>query len=166
MKDLRLISFCNTLYKAIFKILIGRLIPLLYKLISPAQISFVLDHFITDNAIHVQELLNKFCHMKGRKGFMAWKIDLSIAYNRMSWEFFNEVLKEVGFKGTFPRTHCPVRDDDFVQTSDQWWIDNDHQAKLWPMTRWSFVALIICAWNGKIIPKYWGQGEKESMEGN
>lgn len=32
---------------------------------------------------------------KGKKGFMAWKIDLSKAYDRVSWRFIMDVLKEM-----------------------------------------------------------------------
>ncbi|CAL2270286.1 unnamed protein product [Prunus armeniaca] len=75
MPQLRPISLCNTLYKVVSKIHVARLRPLMSKLVSPTQIS------------------------KGKKGFVAWKIDLSKAYDHLSWNFIREVFWEVGIRG-------------------------------------------------------------------
>ncbi|KAI5311303.1 hypothetical protein L3X38_000353 [Prunus dulcis] len=52
-----------------------------------------------NNIIVAQEMLHKFKVSKGNKGFIAWKIDLSKAYDRLNWNFSKEVLWEIGFKG-------------------------------------------------------------------
>lgn len=36
-------------------------------------------------------------NMKGKKSLFGIKVDLAKAYDRMSWEFVNEVLIEAGF---------------------------------------------------------------------
>ncbi|CAL8167543.1 unnamed protein product [Prunus armeniaca] len=97
--QLRPISLCNTLYKVVSKIHVARLRPLMSKLVSPTQVSFVLGKRITDNIVVAQELLYKFKISKRKKGFVAWKIDLSKAYDHLSWNFIREVFWEVGIRG-------------------------------------------------------------------
>ncbi|VVA30150.1 Hypothetical predicted protein, partial [Prunus dulcis] len=81
MIQFRPISLCSTLYKVISKIIVARLRPILPDLISPNQVSFVPGRHITDNILIAQELMHKFKLSKGKKGFVAWKIDLSKAYD-------------------------------------------------------------------------------------
>ncbi|CAL8174658.1 unnamed protein product [Prunus armeniaca] len=100
MNQLRPISLCNTLYKVVSKILVARLRPCMTKLVSPSQVSFVPGRQITDNIIVAQEVLHKFKSAKGKKGFIAWKIDLSKACDLMQWPFIREVLWEAGIKGS------------------------------------------------------------------
>ncbi|KAI5333293.1 hypothetical protein L3X38_023424 [Prunus dulcis] len=99
MSQLRPISLCNTLYKVISKILIARLRPCMANLVSPNQVSFVPGRQIVDKIVVAQEMLHKFKNSKGSKGFIAWKIDLSKAYDRLNWDFIREVLWEVGIRG-------------------------------------------------------------------
>ncbi|XP_048422575.1 uncharacterized protein LOC125469371 [Pyrus x bretschneideri] len=99
MTQLRPISLCSTLYKVISKILVGKLRPFLHKLVSPTQVSFVPGRQIIDNVIVAQEILHKYRNTKGKKGFIAWKIDLSKAYDRLQWSFIREVLWEIGLRG-------------------------------------------------------------------
>lgn len=82
----RPISLCSTLYKVISKIIVARLAlrPLLCKLISPNQVSFVPGRHISDNIIIAQEMLHKCKNFTGKKGFMIWKVDLSKAYDKLS----------------------------------------------------------------------------------
>lgn len=77
----------------------NRIRPLLQKLISPTQTSFVRGRQISDNVIIVQEVLNLFRRAKGRKGFIAWNVDLSKAYDRISWKYILDVLWEIGLRG-------------------------------------------------------------------
>lgn len=99
MTDLRPITLCNTLYKVITKILANRIKTHLSDYINPAQASFVPGRQITDNIFVVQEMFHKFRNTKGKKGFLAWKIDLSKAYDRVSWKFIMDCLKEMGIGG-------------------------------------------------------------------
>ncbi|CAL2272823.1 unnamed protein product [Prunus armeniaca] len=99
MSQLRPISLCNTLYKVISKNLVARLRPCMANLVSPNQVRFVPGRQIIDNIVVAQETLHKFKSSKGRKGFIAWKIDLSKAYDRLNWDFIREVLWEVGICG-------------------------------------------------------------------
>ncbi|CAL9005576.1 unnamed protein product [Prunus brigantina] len=99
MSQLRPISLCNTLYKVVSKILVARLRPLMSKLVSPTQVSFVPGRHITDNIVVDQEMLHKFKVSKGKNEFVAWKIDLSKAYDRLSLNFIRDVLWEVVIRG-------------------------------------------------------------------
>ncbi|KAI5324319.1 hypothetical protein L3X38_033392 [Prunus dulcis] len=99
MSQLSPISLCNTLYKVISKILVAQLRPCMANLVSPNQVSFVPGRQIVDNIVVAQEMLHKFKNSKGSKGFIAWKIDLSKAYDRLNWDFIREVLWEVGICG-------------------------------------------------------------------
>lgn len=101
MSQLRPISLCNTLYKVVSKILVARLRPLMSKLVSPTQVSFVPGRQIVDNFVVAQEVLHKFKMTKGKTGFIAWKVDLSKAYDRLSWRFIKDVLWEIGLRGRF-----------------------------------------------------------------
>ena len=66
----------------------NRLKPILNSIISEAQSAFIADRFITDNILIAFEILH---HMKtqcsGKTGFMALKLDMSKAYDRVEWVF-------------------------------------------------------------------------------
>ncbi|KAI5350169.1 hypothetical protein L3X38_003060 [Prunus dulcis] len=70
--------------------------PILPKLISHSQVRFVPGRHITGNILLAQELMHKYKIVKGKKCFVAWKIDMSKAYDRLSWKFTKYVLVELG----------------------------------------------------------------------
>ena len=92
LNSFRLISLCNTVYKVVTKIIVKRLRPLLPKLISPLQIASVPGRMGLDNMIITQEIIHSMSLKKGRAGFMAIKIDLEKAYDRLEWHFLRDVL--------------------------------------------------------------------------
>lgn len=65
----------------------ARLRPYLEKLISPLQSAFVPGRKGIDNAIIVQELIHSISRKKGTVGYMAIKIDLEKAYDKLEWSF-------------------------------------------------------------------------------
>ena len=71
------------MYKIVTKIIVGRLRIYLEKLISPLQTAFVLGRKGVDNAIIVQELIHSISKSKRKEGFMAIKIDLEKAYDKL-----------------------------------------------------------------------------------
>ncbi|KAL5546619.1 hypothetical protein UlMin_006306 [Ulmus minor] len=93
----RPISVCNVAYRVITKIIANRLKPLLNKLICPTQNAFVPGRSIHDNSVLVQEAIHSMKKKKGSLGWMALKIDLEKAYDRVSWSFIKEVLVAFGF---------------------------------------------------------------------
>jgi len=92
--QLRPIGLYNVVYKAISKTIVTRIKPVLGKLIAPTQSSFVPERQISDNIIIVQEMLHSMRKKKGSKGYMAIKIDLEKAYDRLRWPFIRETLLE------------------------------------------------------------------------
>ena len=88
----RPISLCNTVYKIVTKILVARIRPFLDKLVSPLQSAFVPGRRSVDIAIVVQEIIHIISNKKGRVGYMAIKVDLKKAYDKIEWSFIREVL--------------------------------------------------------------------------
>ena len=70
----------------------ARIRPMLSNLVSPYQTAFVPGRKGIDNAIIVQELVHTMSKMKGKGGFMAIKIDLEKAHDRLEWRFIRDTL--------------------------------------------------------------------------
>ena len=50
---------------------------------------------IGDNIVVIQEIMHSMRPKKGKKGWMAIKIDLEKAYDRLKWSFINETLEDI-----------------------------------------------------------------------
>lgn len=59
---------------------------------SPLQSAFVPGRRGLDNVIIAQEIIHTLTLKKGKSGFMAIKIDLEKAYDRLEWSFIRDVL--------------------------------------------------------------------------
>lgn len=98
MTDLRPISLCNVVYKIISKVLANRLKQVLDGIISDTQSAFITGRLITDNIMVAYEVMHYLKRKtRGKEGWMAMKIDMSKAYDRVEWKFLEEVLKKLGF---------------------------------------------------------------------
>ena len=93
----RPISLCNTVYKIVSKIIVGRIRPFLDQLISPCQAAFVPGRRGVDNAIIVQEIIHTMGKTRGNIGYMALKIDLEKAYDKLEWSFIKGMLSRFNF---------------------------------------------------------------------
>ena len=93
----RPISLCNSVYKIITKIIVARIRPHLERLITPFQMTIILGRKGVDNTIIVQELIHTMGRAKGRNGYMAIKIDLEKAYDKLEWGFIKEILIRFNF---------------------------------------------------------------------
>ena len=91
----RPIGLCNVAYKIITKAIVNRIKPLMPKLTSCTQTSFVPGRQITDNIVIVQEVLHTMKRKKGGKGLMTIKIDFEKAYDRLKWDFIRDTLVEM-----------------------------------------------------------------------
>jgi hypothetical protein len=94
----RPISLCNVIYKLIAKVLANRLKKVLGTIISPNQSAFIPGRLITDNIIIAFEVLHTMdTRLKGAEGYMALKLDMSKAYDRVEWNFLEIVMSRIGF---------------------------------------------------------------------
>lgn len=89
------------IYKIISKLLVLKLQPLLDRLISPTQLAFIPNRWISENQIIVQEILHNFKSRKTKLGLMAITLDLQKAYDRVNWKFIQVVLLHFGFNEVF-----------------------------------------------------------------
>lgn len=72
------------LYKLVAKALVNRLKPLLPNLISKTQSAFMSKRLITNNILVAHETLHYLKSKRsGKMGYMAWKLDMSKAYNQV-----------------------------------------------------------------------------------
>jgi len=85
------ISLCNTIYKITSKR------PILERIIDPIQSAFVPKCSIHDNILLTYEIMNKFKNIKGKKAWVALKLDMEKAYDRVEWQFLFHALHKLGF---------------------------------------------------------------------
>ena len=97
INQFRPISLYNVIYKIIAKVMVDRMRPILEKIIQPTQVAFIPQRVIHDNVLLVHELMNKFKHMKGKKAYVALRLDKrkpTIEWNEISSA---SVFKKWGF---------------------------------------------------------------------
>lgn len=96
--DLRPISLCNVLYKVVSKVLANRLKRILPEIITPNQSAFVPGRLISDNILIAYEMTDYLRKKrKGGKGYVAIKLDMSKAYDRVEWNFLRKMMQRMGF---------------------------------------------------------------------
>ena len=93
----RSISLCNSVYKIISKVLVGRIQPILDRIISPHQVAFVSGRKGVDNAIIVQEIIHTIGKTRGKARYMALKINLEKAYDKLEWSFVRCMMQRFNF---------------------------------------------------------------------
>ncbi|XP_022849628.1 uncharacterized protein LOC111371725 [Olea europaea var. sylvestris] len=90
--DFRPISCCNVTYKVIAKILASRLRPILGNIVDHAQATFVEGRSMVENIHLAQELMRQYNRKRvAPRCFL--KIDLTKAYDSVSWDFLRDVLE-------------------------------------------------------------------------
>lgn len=98
VSDLRPISLCNVLVKIITKVMANRMKLLLNVVISESQSAFIPGRLISDNILVSYEVMHFLKNKRvGKEGYMAIKLDMSKAYDRLEWGFLKVMLGKMGF---------------------------------------------------------------------
>ncbi|KAK5826026.1 hypothetical protein PVK06_020931 [Gossypium arboreum] len=91
--NFRLISLCNVLCKIVAKMIVNRFKSIISSCSDGAQSAFGPDRLILDNMFLAYEIFHTFRQKKfGKKGFMALKLDMSKAYDRVEWYFLKALM--------------------------------------------------------------------------
>ena len=97
----RPIALCNVIYKVISKVISNRLKPLLPLLIFPKQTGYMEGRQILGGIILTHEIIHSL--KQNKKAGMLLKIDLSKAFNKLSWNYIQQMLAAYGFSPTWIR---------------------------------------------------------------
>eukprot|EP00253_Pinus_taeda_P022901 PITA_22901 len=91
----RPIALCNVIYKIISKVIANRLKMILPGIISQEQSGYVEGRQILDNILLAQEMIHSL-HSRKEAG-MLMQLDLSKAYDKVSWTYLEAILEAFGF---------------------------------------------------------------------
>ncbi|KAL0284421.1 UNVERIFIED_CONTAM: hypothetical protein Sradi_7197800 [Sesamum radiatum] len=100
VSEFRPIACCNVMYKAIAKIIVGRIQPVLHSLINYSQNAFVPGRSVADNVLLAQELMAGYNQAKLPQRCTI-KIDIQKAYDSVDWDFLLESLRVFNFPAQF-----------------------------------------------------------------
>jgi hypothetical protein len=95
VKDFRPISLVHSFAKLLTKLLANCLAGRLHNMVSPNQSAFIKGRFIQDNFMLVQQT-TRFLHQHKLPRILL-KLDISKAFDSVSWPFLLEVLQHLGF---------------------------------------------------------------------
>ena len=95
VKQFRPVCLLNVIYKIITKTLTIRLTSVIEEIISPFQTAFIPGRNILEGVVILQEVLHEL-RMSKQAGVIL-KLDFEKAYDKVDWNFLEEVLKRKGF---------------------------------------------------------------------
>jgi hypothetical protein len=95
LKKIRPISLINCSYKIFSKALNNRLGGIADKLLSHNQTAFVKGRYILESVIAAQEIIHGA--IKEKEKGLVLKLDYEKAYDRVDWEFLEEMMSSRGF---------------------------------------------------------------------
>jgi hypothetical protein len=99
--DYRLISLVHSFTELFTKLLATRLRPRMEELVSANQSAFIKGRNLHDNFLLVRQLARKI-NAKKETGVLL-KLDISRAFDSLSWSFLFEVLRCLGFSPAWLR---------------------------------------------------------------
>jgi len=99
--DMRPISLSNFVNKIFSRVIHKRLVGLLPNLILDEQSGFVKGRSIIENVLLSQEIITDI-RLRTKAGpNVVIKLDMTKAYDRLSWLFLTKVLRKMGFDERF-----------------------------------------------------------------
>lgn len=98
LKEFRPISLCNVSFKIITKIITSRLKNIMPYIIRPQQCSFIQGRQGSDNTIIAQEAIHTMRQCRRTKSYVAIKVDMEKAYDRLDWGFLQDTLLKLGIQ--------------------------------------------------------------------
>ncbi|XP_062099754.1 uncharacterized protein LOC133805589 [Humulus lupulus] len=98
--DYRPIACCSTVYKCIAKLMCLRLAEVLPSLVNQNQGAFIKGRSLAHNVMILQDLLKNY-QRKIVSPRCTIKIDISKAYDTVSWDFLEALLTAFNFPGKF-----------------------------------------------------------------
>ena len=91
VSNFRPVSLCNVIYKSIAKVVVNCL--KMANSILDSQSAFLLGRLITNNILVAFETLHYLKRKtQGKLGHMAFKLDMSKAFDRVEWEFLERLM--------------------------------------------------------------------------
>ncbi|KAL4309415.1 hypothetical protein GQ457_01G025780 [Hibiscus cannabinus] len=104
---------------------VNKLKPILHVCINDNQGAFVPGRLISDNILIAHENFHALKSLKyGPKSGVALKLDMEKAYNKVEWNFLNEIMIKMGFDEVFVKLimkcisivtyHVRINDDSLV----------------------------------------------------
>lgn len=94
ISDFRPIACLNTIYKAISRLFVRRIKPILPSLIVRNQTAFVKDRLLLENTILAGEIVNGYHKAQGPK-CITINADIAKAFDTLSWDFLFSSLKSI-----------------------------------------------------------------------
>lgn len=94
--DLRKFSLSCFINKIISRVLHGRMVEVLPKLISPNQSEFIKGRSISENILLAQEIIGDI-NKRNKHTNVVVKLDMGKVYDRVSWVFLTKVLRKFSF---------------------------------------------------------------------
>jgi hypothetical protein len=93
------IALINVIFKLVSKAYAFRLSPVAYRIISQMQTAFIKGRFIQDGPLALHEIIHE---IKSKKlSAILLKLDFEKAYDRVNWQFLQEVLLRKGFEPAY-----------------------------------------------------------------
>ncbi|XP_026400427.1 uncharacterized protein LOC113296333 [Papaver somniferum] len=96
LRNYRPIGLSNFFFKVFTKILATRLGGVLDNLVSEEQVAFMKGRNIHENISVASEMVNEL-HIKRKDGNIGLKLDITQAFDTVSWSFVLEVFRRYGF---------------------------------------------------------------------
>lgn len=101
ISDFRPISLIGCMYKVLPKVLANRLRRVIHRLISDCQSAFIKGRQILDGVLIANEVLDDVKRRK--KEAVLFKVDFEKAYDSVSWEFLDFMMRQMSFNEIWRR---------------------------------------------------------------